>query len=90
MLLALAMAPMTAMAAEAPRALANVIGSNAWATMQNPPYGIYSFSMGDTPDVKLVASGSCPQLWLGICRRPLFCNRGYRYLGVIIYHQLYL
>lgn len=59
-LLAVALAPKAVIAAEAPRALANVIGSSAWSTMQSPPYGIYSFSIGDTPDVQLVATGVVP------------------------------
>lgn len=59
-LLAAAAAAFSASAADAPRAFANVIGSSAWESLASPPYGIYSFSMGDTPDVKLVAEKVVP------------------------------
>lgn len=55
---ALLIAP--AASAAAPVGFANVMGARSWESMQNPPYGIYSFTMDANPHVKLVAEKVVP------------------------------
>lgn len=47
-------------AAAQPVGIANVIGAKSWEEMSVPPYGMYSFTLGDTPNVKLVAPNVVP------------------------------
>lgn len=46
--------------AAAPVGIANVMGAKSWESMQNPPYGMYEFSMEASGSPKLISSKVVP------------------------------
>lgn len=59
-ILSMVAASVTATMAEAPVAIANVQGAASWQSMQNPPYGMYSFPLSQTPAVTHIADNVVP------------------------------
>ena len=62
----LAFAGSSAAIAASPVGIANVIGASSWESEQKPPYGMYSFAMGDSPEVRLVSDKVVPANFGGV------------------------